>query len=113
LPSQNKELANVEHSGLDEISWWQLSVERVVTSVTWDWERHKLTTVHFYFTDFTQFAMYTAATLLNLFDFVDPNNKDWTNSKKTDRGQVKFKYLKGSSPSEELWLQSPEIRNVM
>jgi len=32
--------------------------------------------------------------------------------KKPDRGQVKFEYLKGSSPSEELWFQSPETRNV-
>jgi len=82
LPSQNKELANVEHSGLDEISRWQLSVKRVVTSVTWDRERHELTTVRFYFTDFAQFCN-VHSTLLNLFDFVDPNKKDWTNSKET------------------------------
>jgi len=53
-------IASVVHSGLDEISRWKLSVERVVTSITWDRERHELTTVRFYFTDFAQFATYAA-----------------------------------------------------
>jgi len=88
LPSQNKELARVVHlddlmTGLDEISQWQLSVGRVVTSVTWDWEQHKLTTVCFYFTNFAQFTMYT--TMLNLFNFSDPNKKDWTIPKKQNK----------------------------